>query len=102
MTSFFSCQPVLLESEWVLRSVYKLRRTDIARALYTVLGHDNAVVWSVAAVANALRAYEAGADLADALHTELAVEAGATRFATFDKQIKSDAVENELLLAATT
>lgn len=93
---------VLLETEWVLRSVYKMRRPEIARALRILLGHERVLVANAAAVANALLAYETGADLADALHLELAFEAGAESFATFDKGVGSSTLAVDVLDVAAT
>ncbi len=72
---------VLLESEWVLRSVYKLPRERIAAFVGLLLKSENAVVEDHGAVARAVDWYQQGADFADALH--LAVCDG-TQMHTFD------------------
>lgn len=72
---------VLLESEWVLRSVYALPRERILTFFRLLLQTENAVVEDAPAVACALDWYEQGADFADALH--LAV-CGRAVMQTFD------------------
>jgi predicted nucleic-acid-binding protein len=72
---------VLLETEWVLRSWYKLPRQERVAALRLLLDLPGAeelpsnAEWAVAMLAK-------GADFADALH--VASSLGATSFATFD------------------
>ena len=59
---------VLLESEWVLRSVYGFSGKEVAVALRALAGLPNVRVESPAMLAEALDRAENGMDLADALH----------------------------------
>ena len=76
---------VLLESEWVLRSVYRLRRRRIASALRGLLGLPGVTVEDPSAVARALDWLDQGMDLADALH--LASSPPGATFVTFDRAL---------------
>ena len=64
----FISRTVLLESEWVLRSVYKTSRSDIAAFFENVLITENITVENSTEVRQALEWYKLGADFADALH----------------------------------
>jgi predicted nucleic-acid-binding protein len=79
----FLSKTVLLESECVLRSGYRVAPDAIAAAFRSLLGLPGATVEDPPAVAQALAWYDAGADFADALH--LASSGPAARFATFDE-----------------
>ena len=79
------CKTVLLETEWVLRGCYKLGREAIGEAFRKLLGYRKVQVQDRGAVLQALVWYREGMDFADALH--LASTAGATRFATFDREL---------------
>jgi predicted nucleic-acid-binding protein len=92
---FMLLPTVLLETEWVLRSIYKLPRQVISAGLRTLLGHEMAEVVEAPALWNALLAYDDGSDFADALHAELAATGGATSFATFDKSVSSRSIRVE-------
>ncbi len=76
---------VLLESAWVLGSVYDLSTRDAARALRGLLGLPNVRLEDAANVAAALDAAEKGLDLADALH--LSRTPADTQFVTFDRAL---------------
>lgn len=78
----FISRTVLLETEWVLRSVYKKPQTDIVKFFKALLEIDNTEVEDASAVGNALDWYAQGADFADAMH--LAV-CGSAVMHTFDK-----------------
>lgn len=73
---------VLLETEWVLRHAYKFNREQVGSALRGVVSLAGATIDDEAAVRMALRWYEAGMDLADALH--VARSERAEEFVTFD------------------
>lgn len=64
----FISRTVLLETEWVLRSVYKVSRTDIASFFENVLITENITVENPTEVGQALEWYKLGADFADAIH----------------------------------
>ena len=76
---------VLLETEWVLRYSYGLARPNILGALRGLLGLARVTVEDSASVARALKWYERGLDLADALH--LASSRPARSFVTFDRNL---------------
>ena len=81
---------VVLELEWVLRSLYRIDRHVIASALRSALGMANAEVEDEATVIQALEWYEQGMDFADGLH--LATAGRECEFATFDTAMRRTAV----------
>lgn len=80
--SVFISRTVLLETEWVLRSVYVKSRAEILEFFRALLEVDNTEIENSVEVGYALDWYELGADFADALH--LAV-CGSAVLHTFDK-----------------
>ena len=74
---------VLLESGWVLRSLYGFDTGAIRDALTRLLGLKNVRVEDAAAVAAALTLTQSGIDLADAMH--LSSRPVGARFVSFDK-----------------
>jgi predicted nucleic acid-binding protein len=78
----FVCTTVLLEAEWVLRSVYGYAPAPLAKALAAFAGLARVKVEDAALVAKALEWMEKGMDLADALH--LARAEGCEAFVSFD------------------
>ena len=76
---------VILETEWVLRRLYDLDRARVADALSAVIALPNVRCEDEDAVIEALGWASKGVDFADALH--LASARGATRFASFDRQL---------------
>src|SRR5579863_109767 len=81
----FVATTVLLEAEWVLRSVYAYAATELARAFRAFAGLPGVVIDDPAPVARALAWLEAGMDFADALH--LAKAADCEAFLSFDKRL---------------
>lgn len=79
---------VLLEAEWVLRSLYGLTRAVIAQALETFCGLDQVQVENVDHLERTLAVYRHGTDFADALHVLQCEFHGVTQFATFDKRLR--------------
>lgn len=79
----FISRTVLLESEWVLRSVYKTSRNDIAAFFGNVLITENITVENTTEVEQAFEWYKLGADFADALHLCIC---GESLMHTFDGQ----------------
>jgi len=73
---------VLLETAWVLRSVYQLKEHAILDAFARVLGLRNVEVEDEAAVAAALQLANHGIDFADALH--LSSRPPQSEFVSFD------------------
>ena len=64
----FISRTVLLESEWVLRAVYKKSRSDIAAFFESAMMTTNMVMENAAELAHAIEWYKLGADFADAMH----------------------------------
>lgn len=76
---------VLLESEWVLRSVFGFEATEIAGAFTGLIGLPNVTCDELPAVVQAIAASNAGMDFADALHLQCAQHAACDEgFASFD------------------
>lgn len=83
-TTFVS-DTVILETEWVLRSLYRLAPAEIIAGLRRFLGLEGVALENSARIAAALDQAEAGLDFADALH--LAHAAHCEAFVTFDKAL---------------
>jgi predicted nucleic-acid-binding protein len=83
--SFWVSKTVLLETAWVLSITYRLDRAAVARVFTRILGFRRMAVEDRDAVLRALARFEAGLDIADALH--LASSAEAELFATFDRSL---------------
>jgi predicted nucleic-acid-binding protein len=81
----FIAKSVVLETAWVLNSVYRFPREEIAAALRRVSGLSNVVVEDPEELSQALDFVDRGLDFADALHLAANPEAG--RFYTFDKEL---------------
>ncbi len=92
--SVFIAKTVLLETEWVLRTGYRVAPEILAAAIRALLGLSNVTMEDRSAVGQALDWYDSGFDFADALH--LASSARATGFATFDRKFErlARSVEN--------
>jgi predicted nucleic-acid-binding protein len=80
---------VLLETEWVLRSIYRFERRAIVDGITGLLGLPGVEIEDRPAVGRALDWYGQGLDFADALH--LASSGRAEAFATFDGTLRSKA-----------
>ncbi|MCY3596595.1 MAG: type II toxin-antitoxin system VapC family toxin [Rhodospirillales bacterium] len=80
----FASTTVLLESEWVLRSVYGFAPEEVAAALRAFAGLPGVVVENPGRIAAALDRAEAGMDFADALH--LGAAARCDTMLTFDRR----------------
>ncbi len=76
---------VVLECEWVLRSLYGFSCSDVIGALKALCGEPGVSVGDAEAVIRAFRLAERGLDFADALHLAQATECEA--FLTFDKTL---------------
>ena len=79
---FSSARRSCSKSEWVLRSVYGLSRTEVAAALRAFAGLPGLSVESPAVLSEALDHAERGMDFADALH--LGAAARCEALLTFD------------------
>ncbi|PDS80698.1 type II toxin-antitoxin system VapC family toxin [Rhizobium sp. L43] len=82
--AIFVAVTVVLEAEWVLRSVYGYSSSEVARALRAFGGLSTVTIEDSAIVALAFDLAENGMDFADALH--LAKAAHCEAFVTFDRK----------------
>jgi predicted nucleic-acid-binding protein len=82
----FLPKSVVLETEWVLRSIYRFGRPAILDGITSLLGLPGVEIEDWPAVARALDWYRQGLDFADALH--LASSGRAEAFATFDRALR--------------
>ena len=82
----FVPRTVVLETAWVLPSVYRFERAAIGAAITKLLGLPGVEAEDGPAVARALGWYAQGFDFADALH--LASSGRARAFATFDQALR--------------
>ncbi len=80
---------VLLETEWVLRRLYRLECKAVVSAFRKVSGLANVEIEHPLAVTQALQWCEGGMDFADALH--VASSHASEKFATFDVKLKKAA-----------
>ncbi|HAX42016.1 MAG TPA: type II toxin-antitoxin system VapC family toxin [Bryobacteraceae bacterium] len=76
---------VILETNWVLCSLFGLTDVEVARALSRLLSVENVQIEDSTAVGDALALVERGMELADALH--LLSRPRDARFVSFDKQL---------------
>jgi predicted nucleic-acid-binding protein len=76
---------VLLETGWVLRSLYGFEESAIRTAFTKLLGLKNVHVEDEASLAGALELTASGIELADAIH--LSSRPPGVRFVSFDKAI---------------
>ena len=93
----FVSTTVLLESEWVLRSVYGFGGTDVAAALRAFAGLTQVSVESPVPLAEALDRVDRGMDFADALH--LGAAAGCEALLTFDRRFIESARDASIQVA---
>jgi len=84
----FISRTVLLETEWVLRSVYKNTRTAIFHFFESALMTENLIMENTQEVSHALKWYQLGADFADAMHLCMC---GDSVIHTFDTDFCKDA-----------
>jgi predicted nucleic acid-binding protein len=85
----FVCLTVVLETEWVLRGVYKYDPAPIARALRAFAGLAHVSIENAQAVSMALDWMAHGLDFADALH--LATARNCDAFVSFDARLANAA-----------
>lgn len=80
-------QGVILETEWVLRSRYKLSRDDIAGAFTAILETHELEVQDAVTFEEALKLFKdvPGTDFSDCMHAANTAHSGRT-LATFDKK----------------
>jgi predicted nucleic-acid-binding protein len=87
--NIFVCTTVLLETEWVLRSVYRFSAAQCAKALTDFAGLRRVTLEDAVATAKALRWMREGVDFADGLHLAKADDCEA--FFTFDQDFQKAA-----------
>ena len=73
---------VLLETEWVLRRVYRFRSDQVLAAFTMLLGLNNIEIEDESDFSAALDLFSQGLDLADAVH--VCRRPGGIEFASFD------------------
>ena len=83
--TIFLPKTVVLEAEWVLRSLYGLPAQDIVRALSALIALPQVRSEDASTIVEALELSRRGLDFADALH--IASSRMAERFATFDRTL---------------
>ena len=81
---------VILECEWVLRSIYKIKPEAICEGFTALLNLDNVFVHDEDIVAAAVDAHRQGLDFADAMHLFMAEKSD--EFLTFDGPFRKIAV----------
>ena len=89
---FFLGVSVLVELGWVLATIGRMSRPQIARALESLLGLPTAIVEHETHVRWAIQRYAAMGDLPDLIH--LANSTDADGFVTFDKALLREAGPN--------
>lgn len=85
----FVSSTVLLETEWVLRSLYNFSRNDCADSIAKFAGLPNVTIDDVTSVADAINLTRQGLDFADALH--IAKSRDCDVFITFDQDLVKSA-----------
>jgi predicted nucleic-acid-binding protein len=85
----FLPKTVLLETEWVLRRLYRFEREHVTAALRNLIALENLQTEDPQASRLALDWADEGLDFADALHLTSSLAVG--RFATFDAKLKNRA-----------
>lgn len=91
--SLFVARTVVLELEWLMRGGYGYSRDEIAAVIAHLLGLPNVTVENWEMVSDALAAYRAGLDFADALHHAAGT---AESFVTFDSKFVKAATKQKL------
>jgi len=84
---FFVCDLVLVETDWVLRSLYGWTGGEVADAFARLVTIHNLGFENESRLRSSLKALREGADLADELIVRNCRDHGARSFATFDKDI---------------
>ena len=84
-THVFVSTTVLLETEWVLRSSYRLPRLQCAASLRSFAGLPHVRLADPSVIATALDLMDAGMDFADAVHLQAARECDA--LISFDRDL---------------
>lgn len=80
----FVSTTVMMELEWVLRSAYKVKKDEIAKAFKGLLELEHLVFENDLQLSQAIIYYEGGLDFEDAIHILSAKSCD--RFFTFDRK----------------
>ena len=99
---FLVLPTVVLESVWVLRTIYRLSRSELALKLNDLLGNRNAILVSGDALKRAVNDFSIGGDFGDMLHLALAEEANAESFVTFDQKLSKAGVRSAVQIETLT
>ncbi len=86
-TVFFVWDLVLVETDWILRSLYDWNHDEVVEAFARLTSIHNLAFENEARLRSSLKALREGADLADELILRACRDHGAKTFATFDKGI---------------
>jgi predicted nucleic-acid-binding protein len=78
---------VLLETVWVLESVYDCQRSEISKFLQALIATATFTMPDEAVIRNVVRQYQRGMDFADALITSQAKKEKAWALFSFDKSL---------------
>jgi predicted nucleic-acid-binding protein len=78
---------VLLETVWVLESVYTIKRAEIIKFLRALLAASTFAISHDSVVRSAIRQYQRGFDFADALITGQAKKEKAQALFSFDRRL---------------
>lgn len=87
--SFYVCDLVLVETDWVLRSLYEWTGAEVADALTLLTTISNLFFEDESRLRSSLKGLRDGADLADELIVRSSRDHGAGNFVTFDKGLVS-------------
>lgn len=85
--TFFVCDLVLMETDWVLRGLYGWNFDEVADAIALLTTIHNLTFENENRLRASLKGLRNGADLADELIVRSCRDQGAKAFATFDKDI---------------
>lgn len=83
--TFFALDLVLVETDWVLSSLYDWTRDEVADAMAKLMTLHNLAFENEGRIRSALRALRNGADLSDELIVDGCRKTGCRNIATFDK-----------------
>jgi predicted nucleic-acid-binding protein len=86
-STFFVCDLVLVETDWVLRSLYDWSGADVADAFARLTTIHNLSFENESRLRSSLKGLREGADLADEFIVRSCRDRGSKSFATFDKEI---------------
>lgn len=78
---------VLLETVWVLESVYNCQKNEISKFLQAMIATATFTMQNDAVIRTVVRQYQKGADFADALITNQAKKERALALFSFDKNL---------------